>query len=132
MKIIDWTKKGNSIRFYLGADDCTDYWGDDWNDTPYDCNAGEVYEEFVTGYRDVAFSTAFTVLEPADDWQYTNVPYCKDDLKERKVPCIIVVYDDDYGTYDNCYSDALNSNKVVQAYYFGDSMQPGEDFFTRM
>ena len=25
MKIIDWERKGNLVRFFLGADDCTDY-----------------------------------------------------------------------------------------------------------
>ena len=35
MKVIDFERKGNVIRFYLGKDDLTEWWGDDWNDTPY-------------------------------------------------------------------------------------------------
>lgn len=55
MKIIDFEKKGNVVRFYLGADDCFDYWGDDWNDAPYDCNGGNVYHNFVIGHKDMFF-----------------------------------------------------------------------------
>lgn len=42
MQIIDMEKKGNVVRFYLGENG--KQWGDDWNDAPYDCNAGTVYE----------------------------------------------------------------------------------------
>lgn len=92
MKIIDFDKKGNVIRFYFGDDSLTDYWGDDWNDRPYECNAGTVYEEFVKGYVDVAFDFDSLVLEPENDWRNRgNSQWCKDDMRERKVPCIIVV-----------------------------------------
>lgn len=92
MKIIDFDKKGNVIRFYFGDDSLTDYWGDDWNDRPYECNAGTVYEEFVKGYVDVAFDFDSLVLEPENDWRnHGNSQWCKDDMRERKVPCIIVV-----------------------------------------
>ena len=47
MKIIDFDKKGNVVRFYLGEDVCNDYWGDDWNDAPYEHNAGTVYNRYV-------------------------------------------------------------------------------------
>lgn len=39
MKIIDFERKGNLVRFYLGDDDLAEWWGDDWNDTPYEHNA---------------------------------------------------------------------------------------------
>lgn len=92
MKIIDFDKKGNVVRFYFGDDSLTDYWGDDWNDRPYECNAGTVYEEFTKGYVDVAFDFDSLVLEPENDWRnHGNSQWCKDDMRERKVPCIIVV-----------------------------------------
>ena len=55
-KIIDFQRKGNVVRFFIGPEECNDYWGDDWNDAPYDCNAGEVYDSYVTGHVDVVFS----------------------------------------------------------------------------
>lgn len=91
-KIIDFEKKGNVVRFYLGDINCKNYWGDDWDDRPYEHNAGTVYSEFVTGYIDVAFPYDCDVLEPADDWRYNgNSPFCKEDFKKRYAPCIVVL-----------------------------------------
>lgn len=89
MKIIDFERKGNVVRYYLGDDDCEDYWGDDWNDAPCDCNAGTVYEQYVRGYSDVTCSFDDLVLEPCSGAYNCN--WCKNDMKNRKVPCIIVV-----------------------------------------
>ena len=36
MKIIDWDRKGNVLRLYLGEDRLEDWWGDDWDDRPYE------------------------------------------------------------------------------------------------
>lgn len=30
MKIIDFERKGNLVRFYLGDDDLVEWYGDDW------------------------------------------------------------------------------------------------------
>jgi hypothetical protein len=65
MQIIDFKRKGNVVRFYLG-DATVHYWGDDWNDRPYEHNAGQVYEEFIKGYKDIAFDFDDLVLEPAN------------------------------------------------------------------
>ena len=125
MKIIDWERKGNLVRFYLGDNDCTDYHGDDWNDSPYDCNAGTVYREYIKGHRDVVFPFDSLVLEPCDGEM--NCRFCKDDMVEGIVPCIIVVpgrladtsYDDSYRYWAGC--------KGVKAYYFNDPMEPSEE-----
>lgn len=121
MKIIDFKKKGNVVRFYLGEDDCNDYYGDDWEDSPYEHNAGEVYEEYVKGHVDIAFDFDCLVLEPQDDWHNQgNSEWCKDDMKDRLVPCIIVVprqivdYNDDFRHY-------IGMADVVR-YYFGDKI----------
>ena len=67
MKIIDFDKKGNVVRFYLGPTNKNDYWGDDWSDKPYEENAGSV----------------------------SNCS--KEDLKNEKLPCVVVsTNDDDY------------------------------------
>lgn len=125
MKIIDWDCKGNMVRFYLGEDDCTDYHGDDWNDAPYDCNAGTVYKEYIKGHRDIVFPYDALVLEPCDG--VVNCRFCKDDMVAGIVPCIIVVpahlaegtYDDSYLYWARC--------KGVKAYYFNDSMEPSDE-----
>lgn len=127
MKIIDFCKKGNVVRFYLGADDCNDYWGDDWDDSPYEHNAGTVYEEYVSGTADIAFPFDFTVCEPSEDWHNDgNSRYCKEDFKKRKAPCIVAkIKDDDYLFWENCYLDMIADDSTIK-FYFGDHMEPTE------
>ena len=119
MKIIDFEKKGNVVRFYLGDDNLKDWYGDDWNDTPYEHNAGTVYPEFVSDYIDVAFNLDTLLFEPCDG-EY-NSPFSKDDMKARRVPCIVVYDNNDCPAFVYRYSQIAgddNSTKI----YFGDDM----------
>lgn len=148
MRIIDFRKKGNVVRFYLGektpdwgwtnkdykdrsgnAPDwlkpCDRYYGDDWDDAPYEHNAGCVYGEFIKGHKDIAFPFDDLVLEPCDG--EGDSPYCKDDFAARRAPCIIVVpaelaaespWDDDFRYW--------LGNAGVRRYYFGDEMEADE------
>ena len=123
MKIIDFQKKGNVVRFWLGEDNLKEWHGDDWNDTPYEYNAGTVYDEFISGYRDVAFDFDSLVIEPCECT--TNSELCKDDMVARKVPCIIVVpkelADDSWYGQDFKYWVCHDG---IEKYYFGDQMEP--------
>ena len=125
MKIIDYARKGNVVRFILGKDDLKDWHGDDWNDYPYECNAGTVYEEFISGHRDIAFPFDALVLEPCDGVGCrSGSGYCKNDMKARKVPCIIVVPADiDDDSWDSSFAYWVGADGV-QRYYFGDKMEP--------
>lgn len=125
MKIIDFKKKGNVVRFWLGADDCDDYYGDDWDDAPYEHNAGQVYDKFIKDYVDVVFPFDAIVTEPADDWKYGgNTPYCKDSMKERLCPCIIVVGKKAQEfSWDDSFSFWAGSGvKDVKKIFFGDKI----------
>ena len=125
-KIVDFETKGNVIRFYLGADDCFDYWGDDWDDRPYEHNAGEVYDRFVVGYADVYVDMNLTVYTPEDDWNYRgNSPFCKEDFKNRKAPCVIISRSDNW--LGECYSEKLGDDSTIK-FYFEDKMEPGMYF----
>ena len=122
MKIIEVEKRGNVIRFYCGKDDCDDYWGDDWNDRPYEHNAERVYSEYIEEYIDVAVDMDYHVMEPADDWRYNNnTPFSKEDMKKRTVPCIIVVPEDDSYVSEEFNRYAVSDN--VDKIYFGDSIE---------
>ena len=122
MKIIDFCKKGNVVRFYLGRDDLVEWWGDDWNDCPYDCNAGEVYDQYISGYRDVAFAFDDMVLEPCDG--ILNCAWCKEDMIKRMVPCIIVV-PKEIADESWCGRDFNRwvGMDGIKKYYFGDKME---------
>ena len=147
MKIIDFKRKGNVIRFFLGEKtkdwgwtrpDYKDYtgktpdwlkpsdiyYGDDWNDRPYEHNAGKVYEQFVKGHIDVNCKYDDLVLEPCSG--ELNSIYSKDDMRDRKVPCIIIVpkevidEEEEY-CYENGFEYWNNSNdsRIIK-YFFGD------------
>lgn len=119
MKVIDFDKKGNLVRFYLGEDDCEDYHGDDWDDHPYEHNAERVYPEYIAGHCDVVFPFDWAVLEPRDG--EINSCWSKDDMKARRVPCIVALecpdYDEEY-----CFSRAVANDRAVK-FYFGDLMK---------
>lgn len=107
LKIIDFATKGNVIRFYLGENSCTDYWGDDWNDAPYEHNAGKVYDEYIKQVYDIKIPYDYDVLEPCSGM--LNSFYSKEDMKKEKVPCIVIYKpeEDDYGGWDfnRCVAD---------------------------
>lgn len=118
--IIDFQKKGNLIRLFVGDSNEVDYHGDDWDDAPYEHNAGLVYEQYVRGYLDIVIPFDHTVVEPADDWHYhSNSPFCKDDMKEQKVPCLIVSNNDDF--WDASFSMLLGDKNLYRV-YFGETV----------
>ena len=121
MKIIDWLQKGNVVRFILGDDNCADYCGDDWDDVPFEHNAGGVYDEFIEGYKDVTFPFDMVVMDAS--YGFSNSPFSKDDMKNRKTPCIVVIPEIEMV---NCYHDEFAyalANDKSQKFYFGDSME---------
>ena len=118
-KIIDCETKGNVIRFYLGDPNRTDYWGDDWDDAPFDCNAGRVYDEYVEAVKDVSFPFDCKVIEP--DSVHCSHYWSRENMKERKVPCLIVVPE----SYAEDWNDSFFywlGRPGVKKYYFGDDM----------
>lgn len=124
LKIIDFEKKGNVVRFYLGDKNLQKYYGDDWEDVPYDCNAETVYREYITGSIDIAFPFDSYVLEPCNE--YHGCVYCKDDMKNRDVPCIVYVpHDLNEGYFDDCFSRWVGSDNVFKI-YFNDTIEVNE------
>jgi len=128
MKIIDFYHVGNTVRFYLGSDSLEDWHGDDWDDAPYEHNAGKVYDEYVSGCCDIAFPFNYAVLEPKDGEYSGNSRFCKDEMKARKVPCIIAYpmgHPNERWAY-NCFADWVGSDKAIR-FYMGDTMEPSDE-----
>lgn len=65
----------------------TDVYGDDWNDAPHDCNAGEPYRQFET--FKVAFDGDLEIVgvNDRDRWGYLSV----DDINDGKAPWLVQV-----------------------------------------
>ena len=140
LPIIDWEKKGNVVQFSLGEEGDTDYWGDDWDDAPYEYNADPVYEEYVRGKVSLVFPFDWDVLEPAD-CEGSNSPWTKDDMKSRRVPCLIAVppeqqvgREDGRDAYFETYTDytwdkneerCCRPKPGVIPFFFGDYLTPG-------
>lgn len=120
-QIIDFEKKGNVVRFYLGENG--KQWGDDWDDAPYEHNAGNVYDEYVNKTKDVSFPFDYIVLEPCDGLD--NSFYSKQDMIKRKVPCLVVIpdelYKDNYFMIED-FSRCVALDGAIK-YYFGDEME---------
>lgn len=107
MELIDFKKKGNVVRLYLGKNG--EQWGDNWDDAPYEYNAEKVEDKYVEKIVDVFFPFPLEVMEPAD--KYPNPPYSKQDFINRK-SWVIWIYDD---------SD--NSNELSDiGIFFGDTL----------
>jgi len=118
MKIIDWERKGNVIRFHLGEDDLKNWYGDDWNDKPYEHNAGKVYEEFIKSFEDLAIPFDLTVLEPSD--LAANSDYSKDDFRNKKIPFLII---HKLNNFDwESWLSFIENGKVIKV-YFGDKVE---------
>ena len=118
MQIIDFSQKGNVVRFYLGKNG--NQWGDDWNDAPYECNAETVYDEFVEGYKDISFPFDDLVLQPCAGRD--NSWISKEDMIKRKVPCLIWAPKSIYGdSWREAFTDWVGADGIIK-YYFGDDI----------
>jgi hypothetical protein len=130
VKIIDFEKHGDVVRFYLGADDCKDYWGDDWDDAPYEHNAGPVYDEYVKDYVDYIFPFDSFVLEPCDGAY--NSEFSKEDMKKRTIPCIVCV---PKWLADGSWNDMFEywkSAAGTMRFYFEDKLNVPDDHFVKL
>ena len=156
LKIIDIARKGHLVRFYLGKKEgewgytnpnykdyrgvtpdwlehSDIYYGDDWDDAPYEHNAGTVYDWFVKGYIDIAIGWECKIIEP--HCGVFNSEYSKEDFVARKVPALIIVtkyfaipssyYEpDEEGNYKDEFTffNELEDNKIVKLFY-GDPVE---------
>lgn len=120
MKIVDFKKDGNIVRFYLGKT-INGIYGDDWDDTPYEHNAGEVYDQFYDKTIDIVFPLDTQVFEPC--YGFVNSPYCKNSfISEDKVPCIIFGEVENLWQYEN-YAELLEDVPSLDKIYLGDEWE---------
>lgn len=129
--IIDIERNGAALRLYTTTDkqNVHDAWGDDWNDRPYEHNAGLVYDRYVNGLVDIYLDFEYNIFEPQDMWDYKgNSPYSKEDFKQNVVPAAIItgqslwdVHDDEDDDEGDVYK-RLASNSVNVGVYHGQTV----------
>lgn len=126
-KVIDFECKGNVVRFYLGQTDLDMWYGDDWDDVPYEHNAERVYPEYVSATIDVAYPIDCILSEPCDG--HINSSWSKDDMRERRV-CAFVVLDVDDDDSDRWrYEDSFEAcvaHGAATRVFFGDVVDPDD------
>lgn len=111
LKVIDFEIAGRQMKLYLGNMDCDDYWGDDWDDAPYEHNAGTVYDDFVKDTVVITFPGDDVVKEICEGT--SNSPYCKRDFIEG-TPFAYIPKDDD----DNWHRSGQVISKKDIGFYF--------------
>lgn len=99
-KVIDIKNKGNVLRVYFGADNCFDYYGDDWDDIPYEHNSSTVNDEFVTEYMDIYLPYDYEVYSACH--KYLNSPWCRNDFKTGTL-AVYSIYKIDSKTYNETH-----------------------------
>jgi len=87
--LLDYERKGNVLKLYFGYD--KECWGDDWDDVPYEHNAGLVYEQFVIKTEELYIPFKYRIVEPSEF--YDNSPFCKADFKKREIPLFVIIED---------------------------------------
>ena len=130
MKAIDYELRGNSARIFLGKDDLVGWWGDDWDDVPYEHNAGRVSDEFVAGHIDVAFPFDAIVLEPCDGT--INSRWSKQDMQRLEVPMFAVLPnppEEGRGEYEDDFLALMGCLRLgVWSCYMGQEIHPETSF----
>lgn len=117
LRILDVELKGNLVRLYLGAATLADWWGDDWDDAPYEHNAGVVGPEYVSHVLDVAYPFDAHVVEPCSGT--LNSPWSKADMQQRRVAMFAVVPPKE-AEWGLDYWDAATANAATTRIYMGD------------
>lgn len=121
MRIIDFERKGNLVRFYLGNNAKDDYCGDGWDKLPYS-RAEQVNPNFVTGITDFVFPFDVLVLEPESGEE--DCSYSKDDMKAGIVPCIIAVPSGIRNSSPRMNFSHWSNCRGITKFYFGDYLEP--------
>mgnify|MGYP000914290250 FL=1 len=118
-KILDFECFGNIVKLYLG-ETVNGIYGDDWNDIPYEHNAGTVYDKFYTDTVEIAFPLSTQVYEPC--FGYDNSPYCKQDFLFRKVPFLLFGQLDESWRYHD-FDELLEKVPTLHKLYIGDDWE---------
>ena len=127
MKVIDIERKGNVLRIYFGKDDLKSWYGDDWNDYPYEDNAGPVYEEFVQAYIDAYIPFDWDIVEACnylqDEDYYFKKEHCKNDFKDGIIPFLYLVPTNKYYDVTFLTQKELQKSNKVQHICFTDTLE---------
>lgn len=104
-EVIDFEKKGNLIRFYLGKNG--EQSGGHWDIDPYEHNADIVYNKFVKGYCDIVVDFDCVANELNEALEVANTIYCKDDMRKRTIYCMRIIKTEKYEEHLIFFGDEI-------------------------
>lgn len=90
MKLIDVNVIGNVLVLYFGKNNLKTYHGDDWDDSPCECNAGIVYDRYVYKIVEVAFTSDISV-QSFYEHDYDSYFLAKNDIKAQKSAIVYLI-----------------------------------------
>lgn len=114
LKIIDFYISGNQMKLYLGEPSENNYWGDDWDDAPYEHNAGTVYSDFVKDIVVVNF-LGDELVEICE--KYTNSPFSKEDFKNGAPFAYIENENEEYSMHQIRRNNIFDNNNIRKFYF---------------
>ena len=110
--LIDACWQGNTLRLYFGSS-VEEITGDDFDDIPYESNAGIVYSEFVKCVLDVMIPFGFTICDPASELGcYENSTLSRNDFKNGDIP-LFWITDDTMGDRNDLVFRMGDKEKTV-------------------
>lgn len=89
-KFVDWEVEGQMVKLYFTTTP-KDAWGDDWNDAPYEDNAGRIYDEYLEAVLTLYIPTNYEVWEFKNDYYDRGHWYSKKQLIEEKKTVIKIL-----------------------------------------
>lgn len=101
--IIDAQQKGNLLQLALTSKIDPNTHGDDWDDKPYDSNAGPVYEEYVEKYITYYVPIDKTIYSYSEYNHVLNPNISMEDMFNKKIPFMYIVNDADFKLCDTIY-----------------------------
>lgn len=118
-EIIDFYCKGNVVKLYLGKNGTQT--GEYWNYKDYKAMAGPVESQYIKSIVDLYIPFDDTILEPSQCYDDHDIAYRKDDMKEKTIPCLIIVPAKTYCDYYCCTDFELyRTEPTAIKLYFGD------------
>lgn len=131
-KIIDWScAYGNIIILYLGRANLLNWCGDDWDDAPYEHNAGSVYEYYYDRTVQLIVNPKkYSIIEAcelrtskydAGTSESLNSDISKDDIKDGKSPMFILC------PVNRDHASKYNTKNSSNAYYMKRKIRVADD-----
>ena len=106
---------GEPIKMYFTNNSLNDQWGDDWDDVPYEHNAGEPYEDDDHQIIKIQFmdNIVSEIITPRTNVDNSN--YSVQDINNKIVPWISINFDNksDFIYAGATFKDVINKLKLI-------------------